>query len=1404
VRSSGKVGIWAAGPSPGQEAAGGIAGGPYRGFEPGLPPGGPGEIGQAIVAVERAVRSRPRDARACNDLGQGHLLRGDLARAEQSFRLAVVYDKRYADPWYGLANVFLELGRERDAVHALRVCLRRDLGHPKAGDALTALAPEVARWVLQGAPPIIPTAGEVRGVFVAGMHRSGTSFIVRALDLCGLDLGVRAYAESLRGGQSVSNARGHWEDPYFLTLNKLLLTANGGSWDRVPDEMDLELSKDLIQGMCEGMCGRVWGFKDPRVSITYPVYHRWFPGFVIVAGLRHPLSVAQSLARRNGFEIRKGLDLWSAYNRRLLRWAREYGVSLFFVEFPSCRGLKGVLDALGLEYDPDAVEGWLDPNLIHADPNAETPAEYLDLYQHLLSLVDAGGGSSMPLASRATSAEVQSPGANVPGQRRRLGQALVEGTDGAGIWYRAGIELLRQGRVDDAVEAWLRFLASKSPGAGSGGGPYRPPQAQCAVGAEGPGHADREPAAGASAAAEAAGSYARLVAQAARRAAAGDEAGAARLYGEAVALDPRQPGGYYELGLLHHQRGEIPEALACFERVSELTPRDTTVWNNLGALSYAQRQWAVAERSFRLAAGLDETYVEAWYGLGKTLLKQGREREATGVLETCLFLDSQHQKARKALDGLRGTAMLQSLRGARIGFVSVWFERGQAYVTKTLRDALARDNETFILARTGLIYGQPALETQGFWAVPNLTTYPEYQIPPAALVDWIKDKGLDAVVFNEEYDWDLVQAARAAGVKVLTYLDYYKDDWKPLMRLYDAVLCSTRRTYDLVKDVCRAHHIGWAVDSQLFRPDGGAPPDGPESKMRQSRLLGSSRGGKYPGIPGHKYTFFHNAGWLGLNYRKMTPGVILAFDAVAKKLPDVTLLVHAQTGLERLPPGIARIVRENPRITYHVETLPAPGLYHLGRILVFPSKLEGLGLPLFEGLACGLPVIATDAPPMNEFVQDGYNGLLVKVAHTETRDDNIAFPENIVDLNHLAQRMFELGSDEARVKELGSNARRYAEEQLSMRGLSERVGGVISGVLSGSRGPRRSRPEAAGAAGKPAVTICTVAFDSKTQVHLNWALTTSLNSPDRFVWLVVENSEAGPDRLSSLDRRLVVVQGVPPPSADQAPWARGSYHHGAALNKALDYIGTRFALFLDPDFYLVRPGWIDEVLGYMLREGLALFGVPWHPRWHLKYRYFPSAHCLFVDLDKIPVKSLDFTPQFRRDGGGMMAARSEELTRYLPEIERCLSDRFDRDALVLRDLGRRALIGSSRDTGYALFQRYGHGGVVGYECAVPVFRPESDLQRPGEALSEAGRAIEAVLPDHLCYLPKRPGYYSERGFRDLGLPDLAGLGWEEFLWQGRPFGFHLRRAAANGHDPDEEMASLTRTVARFASGGCKQ
>lgn len=323
------------------------------------------------------------------------------------------------------------------------------------------------------------------------------------------------------------------------------------------------------------------------------------------------------------------------------------------------------------------------------------------------------------------------------------------------------------------------------------------------------------------------------------------------------------------------------------------------------------------------------------------------------------------------------------------------------------------------------------------------------------------------------------------------------------------------------------------------------------------------------------------------------------------------------------------------------------------------------------------------------------------------------------------------------------------------------------------------------------LTICTVSNSNGTFVKLNVSLTRALNKGSEPSWVVVENAQSEPLPEPALGR-VVTARG---PAADLArdERARGSYHHAAGIHRALDLAESRFVLVLDPDFYVVREGWVREVVEHMKRLRLAFFGVPWHPRWIAKIRYFPAPHCIFIDRELVPEGVIDFTPEiwYPKPGGSGGAKGIHGVGEHLRESLRPLA--------VVRAVGVRRSIGGSRDTGYRIYRAAAAGKELRVECALPVFDPRTDLSDVPWASAWWSRMADVVLPDRLRIEPGRRESFTTLGFKALGEPDVRGLGWEEFMWKGTPFGFHLRWSQLAGARKDaapDVLGNVVRQVLR--------
>lgn len=125
------------------------------------------------------------------------------------------------------------------------------------------------------------------------MHRSGTSFTTRAINLLGARVGNNLFE------RSESNPRGFWEHGFPVHINKRLLELAGGRWDEPPGDVEDVEFGHLTRFRMRLFLGRlhngdvntaVW--KDPRTLLTFPLWKEEMINYVPVFVFRHPMSVA--------------------------------------------------------------------------------------------------------------------------------------------------------------------------------------------------------------------------------------------------------------------------------------------------------------------------------------------------------------------------------------------------------------------------------------------------------------------------------------------------------------------------------------------------------------------------------------------------------------------------------------------------------------------------------------------------------------------------------------------------------------------------------------------------------------------------------------------------------------------------------------------------------------------------------------------------------------------------------------------------------------------------------------------------------------------------------------------------------------------------------------------------------
>lgn len=358
-----------------------------------------------------------------------------------------------------------------------------------------------------------------------------------------------------------------------------------------------------------------------------------------------------------------------------------------------------------------------------------------------------------------------------------------------------------------------------------------------------------------------------------------------------------------------------------------------------------------------------------------------------------------------------------------IGIVTTWFERGAAYVSKQFEEVLEKEHNISIYARGGEEYAIGDL----IWDKENVTWGKKIDSAiVGTLIDkndfknWIRINEIELIIFNEQQWFQPLLWCKEWGIKTVAYIDYYTERTIPLFAVYDLLICNTKRHFSAFSWHKGAIYLPWGANVELFKPN---------------NYINNLVNEKY-------VTFFHSC---GMNHERKGTKFLLEAFVKAKKCKK--LVIHTQKDfIDKNLVEIIKRLEDEGRLQILNKTVPAPGLFHLGDVYVYPTILEGIGLTIAEALSSGLATIVTNNGPMNEFVVEELTGKLINIERYYARHDGYYWPACIPDISDLVTILNQMADNIDEVIEMKKNAREYAIENLSFDKNMGKLNSIISSV----------------------------------------------------------------------------------------------------------------------------------------------------------------------------------------------------------------------------------------------------------------------------------------------------------------------------------------------------------------------
>lgn len=137
------------------------------------------------------------------------------------------------------------------------------------------------------------------------------------------------------------------------------------------------------------------------------------------------------------------------------------------------------------------------------------------------------------------------------------------------------------------------------------------------------------------------------------------------------------------------------------------------------------------------------------------------------------------------------------------------------------------------------------------------------------------------------------------------------------------------------------------------------------------------------GLAGRQYVLLPR----GLSYRKNGDLVVAAWSRIRESFKDAVLVVTSHNDPAYVT--MARNLDQDVMMTGFVSDEELRALYRGARVVWFPSRYEGFGIPVLEAMACGTPVVASASSSLPEVAGDA--ALLVPTLDTEKHVEAIEY-----------------------------------------------------------------------------------------------------------------------------------------------------------------------------------------------------------------------------------------------------------------------------------------------------------------------------------------------------------------------------------------------------------------------------